>query len=93
MQSPLTSLLFSLSTLLYCHEEQSNVSCGLGEGEGRGGVVALVFLPPQTTGINLDDSFRSCQAGAPHQLAAGEVRHLVHQCEGSQRRLKIHSGG
>lgn len=62
-------------------------------GRGRGREAALVFLPLLTTGINLDDSLRSCQARALHQLAAGEVRHLVHQCEGSQRQLTIHSGG
>lgn len=63
-------------------------------GRGSGKEAALVILPLlQTAGINLDDSLRFCQAPALHQSAAGEVRHLVHLGERSQRRLKIHSGG
>lgn len=86
--------LSSLAIQLYCRAMKSRVMSAVASGRGSGREAALMFLPLlHTAGINLDDSLRSCQAHALHQSAAGEVRHLVHQCEGSQRRLKIHSGG
>lgn len=86
--------LSSVAIRLYCSAMKSRVMSAVASGRGSGREAALVFLPLlHTAGINLDDSLRSCQAHALHQPAAGEARHLVHQCERSQRRLKIHSGG